>query len=99
MCLGSDIFYFSWLVQVCKMRIKVKIDNKEEIERQIEELTEEYNAISKIEHPLQHFLLEIVDELKETKEVVENRGEEHYRVSYWSEFSDIVKNKVSVLKD
>ena len=59
-------------------------------------LTEEYNQVFDDEHPFQHSVLEVIDELKDTIRIVKMR-ERKQEVNFMSEFLSIIDERKTYL--
>ena len=81
---------------ITKLRLK-KIDtNKENLQHSVERLTEEYNKAFEGEHPFQYSILELIDELKDTAVVIDDRKRKQ-EYHFMADFLEIIDDKKSYL--
>lgn len=81
---------------ITKLRLKKVETNKEDLERIVDELTDEYNRAFVDEHPFQYWLLELIDELKDTAVVIDDRkGKQEYH--FLADFLEVIDDKKSYL--
>lgn len=81
---------------ITKLRLK-KIDtNAIHLNEIVEELTEEYNMAFAEEHPFQYSVLELIDELKDTAVVIDDRKRKQ-EYHFLADFLEIIGDKKSYL--
>ena len=83
-------------VTITKLRLK-KIDtNREDLEEVVEQLTDEYNMAFAEEHPFQYSVLELIDELKDTSVIIDDRKKKQ-DYHFMCDFLEIIDDKKSYL--
>jgi len=81
---------------ITKLRLKKVGTSKEHLQEIVEELTDEYNLAFNEEHPFQYSVLELIDELKDTAVIIEDRhGKQEYH--FLADFLEIIDDKKSYL--
>ena len=83
-------------VIITKLRLKKVECKREDLDEITQELLEEYNVASDREHPFQYSLLELIDELKDTSVVIDDRKRKQ-EYHFLADFLEIIDDKKSYL--
>lgn len=81
---------------ITKLRLKKVDTKKENLEEIVELLTDEYNLAFAEEHPFQYSVLELIDELKDTAVVIDDRKQKQ-EYHFMADFLEIIDDKKSYL--
>jgi hypothetical protein len=79
---------------ITKLRLKKTDCNKDNLAEVIETLTDEYNVAFSEEHPFQYSILELIDELKDTSTIIDDR-ERKQEYNFMCDFLEIIEEKKS----
>ena len=81
---------------ITKLRLKKVECKKDHLEEIVKELTDEYNIAFEEEHPFQYSVLELIDELKDTAVVIDDRKRKQ-EYHFLADFLEIIDDKKSYL--
>jgi hypothetical protein len=81
---------------ITKLRLKKVDTNRASLEEIVEDLTDEYNKAFGEEHPFQYTVLELIDELKDTAVVIDDRKKKQ-EYHFLADFLEIIDDKKSYL--
>mmetsp|Transcript_12226 Transcript_12226/g.10837 ORF Transcript_12226/g.10837 Transcript_12226/m.10837 type:complete len:329 (+) Transcript_12226:690-1676(+) len=81
---------------ITKLRLKKVEAKKLHLEEIVEELTEEYNNAFADVHPFQYSVLELIDELKDTAVIIDDRKRKQ-EYHFLADFLEIIDDKKSYL--
>mmetsp|Transcript_32381 Transcript_32381/g.36917 ORF Transcript_32381/g.36917 Transcript_32381/m.36917 type:complete len:132 (-) Transcript_32381:13-408(-) len=81
---------------ITKLRLKKIGITKQDLENMVEELTETYNKAFEKEHPFQYTVLELIDELKDTSTIINDRKQKQ-DYHFLADFLEIIDDKKSYL--
>mmetsp|Transcript_38256 Transcript_38256/g.37769 ORF Transcript_38256/g.37769 Transcript_38256/m.37769 type:complete len:277 (-) Transcript_38256:36-866(-) len=81
---------------ITKLRLKKVECKREDLEEIVQELTDEYNIAFEEEHPFQFSVLELIDELKDTSVVIDDRKRKQ-EYHFLADFLEIIDEKKSYL--
>jgi len=81
---------------ITKLRLKKTDTSREQIQEIVNELTDEYNMAFSEEHPFQYSVIELIDELKDTSVIIDDRkkAQDYF---YMADFLQIIDEKKSYL--
>lgn len=81
---------------ITKLRLKKVDTSREDLEGLVERLTDEYNMVFADEHPFQYSVLELIDELKDTAVIIDDRKKKQ-DYHFLADFLQIIDEKKSYL--
>jgi len=81
---------------ITKLRLKKVDTGRQDLQEIVSDLTDDYNVAFEEEHPFQYSMLELIDELKDTNVIIDDRHRKQ-EYHFLADFLEVIDEKKSYL--